>query len=143
MCLKERSSSSDFIHAMPRRLAQRRVDLAGLPRDALLRVGLHVVERAHVVEAVGELHQQDADVLRHVQEHLAKALGLTVLLRAEVELRELRDPVDEEGHLVAELSGHVFEGGLGVLDGVVEERGDDRRRVERSSVMMFATPWGA
>jgi hypothetical protein len=56
-----------------------------------------VLERAHVVEAVGELHQQHADVLGHVQQHLAKALGLAILfLRGEVELRELRDAVDEE-----------------------------------------------
>ncbi len=106
------------------------VDLAGLPGDALLRLGLHVVERAHVVEAVRELHEQHADVLRHVQEHLAKALGLTVLLRGEVELRELGDPVDEEHHLLAELVLHLVERRGGVFDGVVQQRGDDRRRVE-------------
>ena len=37
------------------------------------------LEGAHVVEAVGELHQDDADVVHHGQEHLAVVLGLPLL----------------------------------------------------------------
>jgi hypothetical protein len=57
---------------------ERRVDVHRLARDALLRLGLHVVERPHVVEAVAELDQQDAQVLRHRDHHLAEALRLTI-----------------------------------------------------------------
>ena len=38
-----------------------------------------VLQGAHVVEAVRELHQDDADVVHHGQEHLAVGLGLALL----------------------------------------------------------------
>ena len=38
-----------------------------------------VLQRAHVVQAVGELDQDDADVVDHGQEHLAEVLGLALL----------------------------------------------------------------
>ncbi len=78
---------------------ERRVDLEGLARDALLRLELHVLEGAHVVEAVGELDEEHADVARHGHEHLAEALGLLVLLAGEVDAAELGDPVDQERDL--------------------------------------------
>ena len=40
-----------------------------------------VVERPHVVRAVGELDQDDADVARHREDHLAEVLGLLLLAR--------------------------------------------------------------
>ena len=45
-------------------------------------LGRHRVERAHVVQAVGELDQDDAHVARHRQQHLAEVLGLRVLARS-------------------------------------------------------------
>ena len=60
------------------------------------------VERAHVVEPVGELDQQDADVLRHRDQHLAEVLGLAFARRGELDLRDLGEALDQEGDLVAE-----------------------------------------
>ena len=59
---------------------ERRVDVHRLARDALLRFGRHVLERPHVVEAVAELDEQDADVVRHGDDHLAEVLRLPVFL---------------------------------------------------------------
>ncbi len=87
-------------------------------------------ERAHVVEAVGELDQEDADVARHRHDHLADVLGLLLLARAELEPVELREPVDDARDLGAELLLDVRERDLGVLDGVVQQRGLERGRVE-------------
>ena len=69
----------DLAHPQP--VGDRRVDVARLLRDldaALLR---QVVQRPHVVEPVGELHQDHADVVHHREQHLAEILRLTLLAR--------------------------------------------------------------
>ena len=92
--------------------------------------GVHVLERPHVVEAVAELDEQDADVPRHRDDHLAEVLGLAVLLRGEVDLRELGDAVDQLGDLDAELLLDVVGRRERVLDDVVQQAGADARGVE-------------
>ena len=104
--------------------------------------GRHVLERAHVVQAVGELDQQHADVLGHRQQQLAEVLGLGGLLGDEVEALDLGQPVDQRADLVAELSLDLAVGGGGILDHVVQQRGGDGGVVELSSVRMAATSSG-
>ncbi len=61
------------------------------------------VERAHVVQPVGELDDDDADVLGHGQEHLAHVLGLLLLHGLGLpNLAELRDAVDQARDVAAE-----------------------------------------
>ena len=91
---------------------------------------LHVLERPHVVEAVAELDEQDADVPRHRDDHLAEVLGLTIFLRREVDLRELRDAVDQLGDLDAELLLDLVGRRERVLDDVVQQPGADARGIE-------------
>ena len=55
-----------------------------------------VPQRAHVVQPVGELDDDDPDVLGHGQEHLPDVLGLLLLHRPRgAELRELGHAVDQ------------------------------------------------
>ena len=58
---------------------ERRVDLERLLRLAHLGLLALVLDRAHVVEPVGELDQDDAHVLRHRHDHLAVVLGVGLL----------------------------------------------------------------
>ncbi len=85
-------------------VGERRVDLHRLARlvDAALRRQRR--ERAHVVQAVRELDQDDPDVLGHRDEHLAQVVALLLGERLELDLAELGDAVDELGDLVAERS---------------------------------------
>ncbi len=115
---------------MPRRSASGRVDLHRLAGDALLLVRRQAVQRAHVVEAVGQLDQDDPDVLGHGQEHLSDVLGLLLLVAVGAEPRQLRDAVDELGDLAAEALLDVGQAVFGVLGDVVQERGLDRDRVD-------------
>ena len=108
----------------------RRVDVERLARDALAMDRRHRVQRAHVVQPVGELDQDDADVLRHRQQHLAEALGLRVLARGELDLVELRDAVDHVGDRLAERRLDLRLGDGGVLHHVVQQRGGEPLRVE-------------
>ena len=109
---------------------ERRVDVERLLRDAqLLGLGQRR-DRAHVVEPVGELDEQDPDVLRHRHEHLAQRRGLLRLLGVELEPVELGDAVDDRGDVGAELALDVVRRDGGVLDRVVEQGGGDRDVVE-------------
>ena len=109
---------------------ERRVDLERLARLLHLLLLAEVLDRAQVVEAVGELDQDHADVLGHRDDHLPVVLGLGVLAALELDPGQLGDAVDELGDLVAELVLDRLQVGVGVLDDVVEERGGDRLLVE-------------
>jgi hypothetical protein len=59
-------------------------------------------QRPHVVQPVGELDEDDPNVLGHRDEHLAQVVALRLRERLELNLAELGDAVDEFGDLVAE-----------------------------------------
>ena len=62
----------------------------------------HGGDRPHVVEPVGQLDDQDPEVLGHRHQHLAHGGGLLRLLGVEADAVELGDAVDDGGHLGAE-----------------------------------------
>ena len=62
-----------------------RVDVTGLLRDADPPVFGQMVQGAHVVQPVGELDEDDADIVNHRQQHLAKTLGLAFFARCELQ----------------------------------------------------------
>ena len=83
----------------PEAARDRRVDVERLARDPLLAVLGQVLQRAHVVQAVGELHQDHPDVVDHRQQHLAVGLGLALLAGGERDLRDLGDAFDDVEHV--------------------------------------------
>ena len=87
-------------------------------------------ERAHVVQAVGELDDEHAQVAGHRDQHLAHRGRLLGLARVELDALELGDAVDDRRDLAAEVGLDVGERDLGVLDGVVEQGGGDGDLVE-------------
>jgi hypothetical protein len=118
----------DLVHAQP--VGQRRVDLQRLARLALLLLAWQVADVAHVVEPVGQLDQQHADVAGHGDDHLADGLGLGRLAGLEADPVQLGEPVGDLAHLWPELRLDLGHGHRGVLDHVVEQRRDDRGRVQ-------------
>ena len=118
----------DRVHAEPVR--DRRVDLQCFPGDRAALRRRHRAQRAHVVRAVGQLDHDDADVPHHRQQHLAEALGLRLGTALELDLVELADAVDELGDLGTEAGGNVVLRGRRILHHVVEDRGDQRLRIE-------------
>ena len=72
-----------------------RVDIERFARDALLRLGRKIFERAHVVQAIGELHHHDANVVHHGEKHLADVFGLARFGCEQVEPADFRDAFDE------------------------------------------------
>lgn len=83
-------------------MGQRREDFQRFLGDALLLVAAHVPQGPHVVQAVGQLDDDDPHVLGHGQEHLAHAVELLVFLGPVIETAQFRNAVDEEGYFLAE-----------------------------------------
>ena len=109
----------------PEPLGDRRVDLERLAGDRPAPRRRHGRDGAHVVHAVGELHQDDAQVAHHRQQHLAERLRLRLLAALELDLVELGDSVDQLGHVRAEARGQLILGRRGVFDDVVQDRRHD------------------
>ena len=116
--------------AHPEAVGDRRVDVARLLGDLDAALLGQVVERPHVVQPVGELHEDDADVVHHREQHLAEVLGLPLLARGERDGADLGHPFDHVGDLGPEQLLDALDGGQGVLDDVVEQAGGDGDRVE-------------
>ena len=103
-----------LLHAEP--VGDGSVDLHRLGGLYELLFAALVVHGAHVVQAVGYLDEDDADVLRHGDEHLAQVLGLLLLVARVLHARQLGG---------AELALDVVVRGGRVLYDVVQEGGDD------------------
>ena len=88
-----------------------------------------MLQRAHVVQAVGKLDQDDADVVDHRQHHLAQVFGLLLFAGGEVNFADFGDALDDVGDLLAEFLADVDDGDRGVLDRVVQKAGCDGDRV--------------
>ena len=118
----------DRVDAEPVR--DRRVDLQGLLGLVDLLLLGHRADRAHVVQAIGELDEDDPDVRGHRDHHLAVVLGLRLVAAREGDAGELGDAVDERRDLVAEALADLVERRARVLDGVVQQRRAQRLGVE-------------
>ena len=128
--LNASSSSSFFTLLIPRRLAIGRVDVARLLRDLDPALLGKMMERPHVVEAVGELDEDDADVVHHRQQHLPEILRLPLLARRERNRAQLGHPLDHVGDVGAEELLDSLDRRLRVLDDVVQEPGRDGHDVQ-------------
>ncbi len=90
----------------------------------------HRTERAHVVQPVGELHQNHADVACHREQHLAEVFRLRLFAIAKLHFVQLRQPVDQFRDLRAESLGEFGLGHALVFHHVVQQRRHDRLGVE-------------
>ena len=109
---------------------KRRVDVERLLRGAPARLGRPMRQRAHIVQPVGELDQEHAHVVGDGEQKLAQVLGLLRLLGDEIELLQFGQPLDQGADVGAEQAVDLGAGGVGILDGVVQERRGDGGVVE-------------
>ena len=82
------------------------------------------------MQPVGELDQDDPHIGGHRHHHLAVVLGLALVARSEGEPGQLGDAVDQARDLIAECLLDLVEACARVLDGVVQQGGAKRLRVE-------------
>ena len=99
------------------------VDLHGLQRFLLLLLRGLILHGAHIVEPVGHLDEDDPDILAHGQEHLAQILHLLLGLGCGLNAGQLADPSTISAMVGGKGSGYILMGGVGILDGVMEQSG--------------------
>ena len=110
--------------------------------DALAALRLHVFERAHVVQAVGELDQQHAHVGRNGDQQFAEVFCLLGLLGHQIQAPDLGQAINERADFGAKQLINFTACGVGVLDHIVQQRrrnggvvefkvGEDSRHFER------------
>ena len=119
--------AADFAHAEAVR--DGRIDFQRLARDALAALGAEAAERPHVVQPVGQLDDDDADIVHHRQQHLAIAFRLAVFGGKEIDLAQLGDAIDAARHFFAEVLLNVGGGDGGVFDDIVQQAGLDADHV--------------
>ena len=95
------------------------------------RSGWQVLQRAHVVQPVAELDDDDPRVLGDREQQLPVVLHLLLGGAPEGEAGDLGEAVHDPGDLGAELAGDVLGADVGVLDHVVQQRGGDGGAVEQ------------
>ena len=96
------------------------VDIQCFPGDAPGLGRLQYSQGAHIVEPVGQLDQDDANIPGHGQGHFLEVLGLFFLEGLELHLGELADPVHQLGHGGPELLADGALGDAGVLYDIVQ-----------------------
>ncbi len=111
-------------------MSQRRVDVERLARLLDLLLLSHRVDRAHVVQPVGELDQDHPHVGGHRDHHLAVVLRLRLIARGEGDPGQLRHAVDDLRDLLAEARAHLLDRSGGVLHRVVQQRRAQRLGVQ-------------
>ena len=112
-------------------VGDRRIDVERLAGDAMAFVHRHDAQGAHVVQAIGELDEDDADIVDHRQHHLLEIRGLLLRARIETEMGQLAQAVDQAGDGLAEIGLDPFPRHARVLKDVMQQRGDDAVGVER------------
>ena len=88
---------------------------------ALLFLGL-IGHGTHIMQAVGDLYENYADVLGHCHKHLAQVFHLLVFLAGVLHPRELCNSLDDICDRLAELLCNIAVGKIGVLYNVVQQR---------------------
>ena len=102
---------------------QRRVYLHCLKGDApaFFRI-VEEMQRAHVMQPVGELDEKDAHVLGHGHDELAEILRLVRSIGLQLDQRELGHAVHKARNFRPEQPFNVRNGRVSILDHVMEER---------------------
>ena len=118
----------DALHAQT--VGDGRVDLHGLQGLLLLLGRGLVLHGPHVVEPVGDLDEDDPDVLAHGKEHLPQVLHLLVFLGGVLDTGQLADALHQVGDGGRKELRHILMGGGCILNDVVEQGGLDGLTVQ-------------
>ena len=101
------------------------IDVERLAGNLVLLAGQLAAKGAHVMEAVGNLDEDDADVVAHGKEELLEGLGLCGRLVSEDSARDFGQPVHDFGNLGAEDVLYVLYRIVCVLHYIMQQRGAD------------------
>ena len=96
------------------------IDVECFGGDALALFVGHRAERAHVVQPVRQLHQNDPDVPRHGQGHFLEVFGLGFRPGAKLDLGQFADTIHQFRDVLAKLFRQSVLGNTGVFNHIME-----------------------
>ena len=103
-----------------------RVDFNGFQRLVALLLFRHEAQGAHIVQAIRQLDDDHADIVRHGDEHFAQIFRLLLFFGAQLDLAQLGHAVDQRSDVFAELFFDLFNGDGRILRHVVQHRRRER-----------------
>ena len=106
-------------------MGNRRVNFHRFQRLVALLALRQILEGARIVQTVRQLDENDADILRHGEEHLAQVLKLLLLLGV-AQHAQTGDAVDQLGNRRTEFIFDFLVAEVGVLDTVMQQRRANR-----------------
>ena len=102
-------------------MGNRHVDIQRFAGNAAALLVAHDAESAHVMHTVSELHENDADILRHGEKQLSEGFCRGDLSALEFELIEFGDAVDNVCHFDTEALRHLDLRHAGIFQHVMHE----------------------
>ena len=114
----------------PEAVGDRRIDFHGLAGDALAFVVRHGFQRAHIVQTIGQLDENDTHIVRHCQQHFAKIFCLRIFAGLKQDAVQFAQPIDQFRNRFTEFFGNLFGGGVGIFHHVMQQCGNDRLNIE-------------
>ena len=108
----------DIVHPQP--LGNGSVDFEGFAGNAAALVRLQHAQGAHVVQAVGQLYQNDPDILGHGQSHFLEVFRLLLGAGLKFNTGQLGHTIHQLRHGGAELIGEGFLGDGGIFNHIVQ-----------------------
>ncbi|RMO04789.1 hypothetical protein ALQ48_06206 [Pseudomonas coronafaciens pv. zizaniae] len=109
------------VHAQP--VGDGGIDFEGFLGDTATFFAGKDFQRAHVMQTVGELDQNHANITRHGHGHFLEVFCLGFGLGLEIHLGQFADPVDQFRNGLAKLGAERFLGNTGIFDDVMQHRG--------------------
>ncbi len=97
-----------------------RVDVQGFAGNTGPFASGDITQRTHVVAAVREFDENDADVAGHGQQHFAEGLCLILFAGIELQLFQLGEAIHQLGHRGAKTLNQFRFGDAAILDGIVQ-----------------------
>ena len=98
--------------------------------DGRLFVRTHVLQRPHVVHAIGQLDEDATQIAVHGKQHFAEIGRLAFLFGRELIFVELGQCVDEFGNFLAEGLDDIVTRRVGILDDIVQQGRTDAGLIE-------------
>ena len=107
-------------------MGQWRIEVKRLARDLELLCRKHRTQRSHIVQTVGDLDQDNPDIITHRQQQLAEILRLGRGLATKNTTGDLRQSIDNLGDLVAKHITDILYRIFRILDDIMKQGGTDR-----------------
>ena len=121
---------------------QRRIDLHRLQRFDPLLFRNAIIQRAHVVQPVGQLDDDNSNILCHGQQHLAYIFRLLLCPAGIRNIGELCHTIHQFGYIAAKLLFYILQRYGSIFHHIMQQPTDDGIRIHAQSYQYYRHFYG-